>query len=105
MADTIDAPSVPLTKTASIDDLFLAFRACYLGARIEVTDEQGRRFRLQIQGLTYEAGSGRAFIVTGYAQRIDTAHRSVSAALGTKVFKAFISYKGGDRRGFIQVAD
>ena len=79
MANAQTKPAiVDLTKIASIDDLFLALRASFQGARIEVTDKQDRVFKLQILGLTHEDGSGRSFIVTGYAQLTRTSRMRIS---------------------------
>ena len=91
-----------LARIASIDDLFLALRAAFQGALIEVTDDLGRAYMLSVQSIAHEDGSGRSFIVTGYAQMIRTS-RMLLKGTANKPFKAYMNYKGGDRKGWIQV--
>lgn len=98
------APVVDLTKIASIDDVFLALRTPYMGTRIEVTDNQGRVYQLQITGLYHEDGSGRSLVVSGNAQLIRTPNMKFSG-ISPKRFKAYLNYKGGDRKGWITVDD
>ena len=95
---------VDLTKIASIDDLFLALRASFQGARIEVTDKQDRVFKLHILGVTHEDGSGRSFSVTGYAQLTRTPRMRISG-MGSSRFEAYMNYKGGGRKGWIEILD
>jgi len=97
-------PVVDLTKIASIDDVFLALRTPYMGTRVEVTDNQGRVYRLQITGLFHEDGSGRSLVVSGYAQLIRTPNMKFSG-ISPKRFEAYLNYKGGDRKGWIAVGD
>ncbi len=100
----VQAPVVDLTKIASIDDVFLALRTPYMGTRIEVTDNQGRVYRLQITGLYHEDGSGRSLVVSGHAQLIRTPNMKFSG-IAPKRFEAYLNYKGGDRKGWIAVDD
>jgi hypothetical protein len=91
-----------LVKIASIDDLYLALRAAHQGAMIEVTDTQGRVFKLGVQSIAHEDGSGRSFNVTGYAHLIRTTEKLRINGI-VLPFKAYLNYKGGDRKGWIKV--
>lgn len=93
---------VDLTKIASIDDVFLALRTTFMGSQVEVTTEDGRQFKLSIQGLYHEDGSGRSLVVSGYAELVRTPRMKIKG-LGTKRFEAYLNYKGGDRKGHIKL--
>ena len=95
---------VELTKIASIDDVFLALRTPYMGTRIEVTDQQGRVFKLQVQSLYHEDGSGRSIVVSGYSELIRTPKMKING-MGSKRYEAYLNYKGGDRKGWIKILD
>ena len=93
---------VDLTQIASIDDVFLALRTTFMGSQVEVTTEDGRTFKLSVQGLYHEDGSGRSLVVRGYAQLVRTPKMKING-LGTKRFEAYLNYKGGNRKGFIKL--
>ena len=93
-----------LVKTASIDDVFLALRTPYLGTRIEVTDDHGRVFKLQVLSLFHEDGSGRSLGISGNAELTHTANVRFNA-LGSKRYEAYLNFKGGGRKGWIKVLD
>lgn len=93
---------VELTKIASIDDVFLALRTTFMGSQIEVTTEDGRTFKLSIQGLYHEDGSGRSLVISGYGQLVRTPKMKING-LGSKRFEAYLNYKGGSRKGWIRL--
>jgi hypothetical protein len=91
-----------LYRIASIDDVFLALRATFQGAEVEVTDTQGRVFKLSIRSLHHEDGSGRSIVVSGYATLRQTS-KMMLRGMAPKPFEAYLNYKGGDRKGWIKV--
>jgi len=93
---------VDLTNIASIDDVFLALRTTFMGAKVEVTTTDGRVFKLSIQGLYHEDGSGRSLVVSGYAELVRTPKMKING-MGSKRFEALLNYKGGGRKGFIKL--
>ena len=103
MANAKTAPTeVQLTKMASIDDVFLALRTPFMGTEIEVTDEIGRVYKLKVQSLYHEDGSGRSIAISGYARLVRTERMKISN-MGSSQFEACLNYKGGDRKGWIKV--
>jgi len=95
---------VDLVKTASIDAVFLALRTPFMGTRIEVTDDRGRVFRLQVQGLYHEDGSGRSLVIKGYAE-LEHVSRTQVDKFGSRRYEAYLDFKGGGRRGWIKFFD
>lgn len=91
-----------LVKTASIDDVFLALRTPFMGTRIELTDERGRVFKVSVQSLFHEDGSGRSLVIGGYAELTRTPKLRISGN-GSKRYEAWLDFRGGSRRGWIKI--
>ncbi len=86
-----------LKEIASIDDVFLALR--HQGTEINVTDEKGRVFELNVRSLRhYGDGSGSYLSISGNAKLISTQKiRSIKGDVPSKHYEAFLNY--GDTGG------
>jgi hypothetical protein len=105
MANAQTVPAVVnLVKTASLADVFLALRTPFMGTKIEVTDERGHVFKLSVQGLYHEDGSGRSLVISGYAEMTSTPKMRING-LSSKRYEAYLNFKGGQRRGWIKIFD
>jgi hypothetical protein len=103
MTDTNNfGDTVELSNIASIDDVFLALRSTFMGSKVEVTTDQGSVYKLSIQSLFHEDGSGRSVVVSGYAELIRTPKMKING-MGSKRFEAYLNYKGGNRKGWIKL--